>query len=614
MAAPTFRRWFLKASMSPRFGKGESVRFLGVLVAVGCLLLSVACGGGSSNTTTSTITVVGASCSPSAITSGQTSQCTASVQGTGSFSSTVFWTASSGGTINATSGLFTAGTVPFTTQVTITATSTQDTSKNGSTTLTVAAAGTVTGVTASCSPASIQTGQLTTCTATVQGNGNYSPNVDWSASGGAISPITGLFSSPYAGSYTITATSQQNPSVTGPATVSVAAGVNNKMAIVVDAGPTGNYANGGFATVTVCTPNTTTCQTIDHVLVDTGSIGLRLLAQGTAGGELNPTAFPLQVDAGGNPIGQCNQFVDGVTWGSVALATIQMAGEVTGTVPNSTVSGVPIQIIGDTRVPSVPSSCTSAGPDESNLAALGAYGVLGVGTYQQDCGLGCVSGTSAPNVYYSCSGGTCTPTFLGLAQQVTNPVWVFPADNNGVLIQLPSAPAGGTTTISGNLIFGIGTQGNNGLGSASVFDTDSKAYFITTFNGLANKCSYIDSGSNAYFFPPSNYPQLNACTGANSAFYCPATLLTLSASNQSAANTNGATGTVSFNVGDANTLFSNSQFSVFGELGGPNAPVNGCGSFAWGLPFFYGKANGVFTAIEQQPVTGTNFVGPFWAY
>ena len=591
------------------------MRFLGTVVAVGCLLLSVACGGGSSSTATSTITVVGASCSPSAITSGQTSNCTASVQGTGSFSSTVTWTASSGGTINPTSGLFTAGTVPFTTQVTITATSTQDTSKNGSTTLTVAAAGTVTGVTASCSPTSIQTGQLTTCTATVQGTGNFSPNVDWSASGGTISPITGLFSSPYPGNYTITATSQQNPKVTGTVPVTVATGVNNKMSIVVDLGPTGNYVNGLFASVTVCTPNTTTCQTIDHVLVDTGSIGLRLLAQGTAGGKLDPTTFPLQVDASSNPIGQCNQFVDGFTWGSVALATIQMAGEVTGTVPGSTGAGVPIQIVGDPRVPSVPPSCTSTAGDESTLATLGAYGVLGIGTYQQDCGAGCVSGTAAPNVYYSCSGGTCTPTFLGLAQQVTNPVWVFPNDNNGVLIQLPTVPSGGTTTVSGSLIFGIGTQSNNGLGSATVFDTDSNAYFTTTFNGLPNKCSYIDSGSNAYFFPSSNYPQLNPCQTTNTRFYCPATLLSLTASNQSAANTNGATGTVPFNVGNANTLFSNAQYSAFSELGGPNGPVgNNCGSFAWGLPFFYGKANGVFTAIEQQPVTGTVYVGPFWAY
>ena len=598
------------------------MRFLGVFAAVGCLLFSVACGGGSSSTT-STITLVGASCSPSAITAGQTSQCTATVSGTGSFTSTATWVASSGGTINAT-GLFTAGSVPFTTQVTITATSTQDTTKSGSTTITVATAGTVTGVTASCSPTALQTGQLTGCTATVQGTGNFSPNVDWSASGGKISPVTGLFSSPNPGSFVVTATSQQNPQATGTVNISVTNGVNNSLPIVVDKGPTGDYVNGAFATVIVCTPNTTTCQTIDHVLVDTGSIGLRLLAKGTAGGELDPTAFPLQVDGSGNPIGQCNQFVDGFTWGSVSLATIQMAGEVTGAVPGSTVAGVPVQIIGDPRVPAVASAspaCTGI-KDESNLAALGANGILGVGTYQQDCGPGCVSGTGAPpDWYYSCASGICTAVYQGLAQQVTNPVWVLPADNNGVMIQLPSVPSGGTTTVSGSLIFGIGTQINNALGSATVFDTDGNAQFNTTFNGILNACSYIDSGSNAYFFPPSGYPGLVACTGSNSSFYCAVangqpTLLSLSAGNQSANNTNGATGNVAFNVGNANTLFSNNngQNFVFSELGGPNSPVNGCGSFAYGLPFFYGRSNGVFTGIEQKPVSGTVFVGPFWAY
>ena len=104
------------------------MRILGILAGVFCLALLSACGGGS-GTTTSTITLVGASCSPTSITSQQTTQCTASVSGTGNFSSTVFWTANTGGTINATTGLFTASTVPFSTQVTITATSTQDSTK-----------------------------------------------------------------------------------------------------------------------------------------------------------------------------------------------------------------------------------------------------------------------------------------------------------------------------------------------------------------------------------------------------------------------------------------------------------------------------------------------------
>ncbi len=227
--------------------------------------------------------------------------------------------------------------------------------------------------------------------------------------------------------------------------------------------------------------------------------------------------------------------------------------------------------------PSVPSSCSSVGPDLGTLTALGANGVLGVGNFQQDCGPGASAAPSAPNVYYACASGACNATFQGLPQQVTNPVWALPADNNGVLIQLPSVPAGGTTTVSGNLIFGIGTQTNNGLGSATVFDTDANAYFNTTFNGVVNACSFIDSGSNANFFPATNYPNLTACTGQNSGFYCPPAALAplvLTASNQSASNTNGASGTVNFNVGNTDVLFTNNGGlnNAFSELGGPNPP------------------------------------------
>jgi hypothetical protein len=579
------------------------------------VLTLVACGG-SSGTSTSTITVVGASCSPTSIQAQQTSQCTASVSGTGSFSSTVTWTASGNGTINPTSGLFTASTVPFTTQVTITATSTQDTSKTGSTVITVATAGTVTGVTATCNPTSLQTGQLTACSAVVTGTGGFSPNVTWTASAGTINPITGVYNNTTPGTYTITATSQQDPTKTATVPVTVAQGVSNTLSIVVDGGPPGiapTYSNGAFASVTVCAPGTSQCQTIDHMLVDTGSVGVRILAK-AAGGELDPAIVPLpQQTSNGSVIAQCNQFVDGFTWGSVSLATIQMAGETASTPPNATVGGLPVQLIGDPAIPTVPGSCSSIGTDESNFQALGANGVLGVGNFEQDCGNGCVSGTTAPNVYYACATGSCSPVFQGLPQQVTNPVWVLPHDNNGVLVQLPSIPTGGTTTVSGNLIFGIGTQTNNGLGSASVFDTDANAYFITIFNGQTNSCSYIDSGSNAIFFPSAGYPGLITCGNPNSSFYCPSSLLALSANNQSAANTNGTSGTASFNVGNATQLFSNANNVAFNELAGPNSPVNGnCGSFDWGLSFFYGR--NVFTAIEQQPVTGTSYMGPFWAY
>ncbi|MGC2618004.1 MAG: Ig-like domain-containing protein, partial [Acidobacteriaceae bacterium] len=83
----------------------------------------------------STIASVAVSCSPVSVAPGATSQCSATVTGTGNYSSAVTW-ATSDGTIS-TGGLLTAPSAAG--SVTVTATSTQDTSVSGSATVTVAA-------------------------------------------------------------------------------------------------------------------------------------------------------------------------------------------------------------------------------------------------------------------------------------------------------------------------------------------------------------------------------------------------------------------------------------------------------------------------------------------
>jgi hypothetical protein len=260
-------------------------------------------------------------------------------------------------------------------------------------------------------------------------------------------------------------------------------------------------------------PGTNTCQIIDHVLVDTGSIGLRLPVQGAAGGKLDPTAFPLQVDASkqsGN-VTSSRRLHLGI---SIAGKDSDV-GEIATTVPGAMV-GLPIQIIMTARVPAAPSSCSLVGSDVGTLTALGAYGVLGVGNFQQDCGPGCVSGTTAPNLYYACATGTCNAAFQGLPQQVTNPAWALPFDNNGVLIQMPSVPSGGTTTVTGNLIFGIGTQTNNALGSATVRYGCERQLQCTTFNGISNACSTSTAARTPTI--SGGIANLVARTGQNSGF------------------------------------------------------------------------------------------------
>jgi hypothetical protein len=80
---------------------------------------------------------------------------------------------------------------------------------------------TVTSVTASCANSSVAQGLVDQCTATVQGTGNFSTAVNWTATGGTISSA-GLFAAPAAtGSVSITATSATDPGQKGVTIVTV---------------------------------------------------------------------------------------------------------------------------------------------------------------------------------------------------------------------------------------------------------------------------------------------------------------------------------------------------------------------------------------------------------
>ncbi len=367
------------------------------------------------------------------------------------------------------------------------------------------------------------------------------------------------------------------------------ASVNNVQAIAVNAGPAQNYVDGAFTSVKICAPGSTSnCQTINGVLVDSGSSGLRLLASAVS------LSLPIQA-VNSNQIGECLPFVSFYTWGPIETADIYLAGE---EAPSAAV-----QIIGDSTFASAPSACTSGGTTGiSTLSDLGANGILGVSVFQHDCGAGCtLSGGSNPNIYFSCSGSTCTATSEPLDSQVQNPVGLFAQDNNGVILQLPTVSANGAATVSGNMIFGIGTQSNNTLGSATIFPTNSQGDFTVQYNGQSYASSYIDSGSNGIFFLDSSTAGIPTCPSPNASFYCPANTQNLTATN---VGNDGTSGAVNFSIANANDLF-NTGNTAFDNLGGVNS-----GSFDWGLAFFFGRK--VYTAINGRPAGKAT--GPYWAY
>ncbi|HMC70412.1 MAG TPA: DUF3443 domain-containing protein, partial [Mycobacteriales bacterium] len=377
-------------------------------------------------------------------------------------------------------------------------------------------------------------------------------------------------------------------STTTPSTGTPASTLNMQ-SVVVNSGPNNDYANGLFTSVTVCVPGTSSCQLISGILVDTGSTGLRVLSSA-----LNNLNLPQQTATSG-PVVECAQFQDGFTWGPVQTADVKLAGE--------TASSVPIQVIGSPSFSTIPSGCAnSGGTAEDSLGTLSANGILGVGLFREDCGPPCASsGSSNPGFYYSCPSSGCIVIAQPSAKQLQNPVSMFATDNNGVVIQLPSVAPGGAATLTGSMTFGIGTQSDNALGSAKVYTTDGTGSFTTVFNGQSLASSFIDSGSNGFFFVDAASSGLPVCLDTSD-FYCPAPRQSFSATTRGA---NGTTSTVSFSIDNADTLLRARQFSVFGELGGPNA-----GAFDWGLPFFYGRT--VFTAIDGQSTPGGT--GPYWAY
>jgi hypothetical protein len=585
-ALPTWPTWRARAAA--------------MLAAAGCALALAASGGGGGGASTNqgtpaptpapaTPAVVSISASPSTVTLGQVVSVTWSATNT---------TSSDCAASGAWSGtLPTSGTDAVTPSAVGTASYTITCSGVSNTTkVTVNPAPPQPTVSLALTPASITSGQsaqlnwsstnTTACTASDAWSGSK-------ATSGAVAVAPTA-----AGSYQYTLScSGDGGSATGSATLTVAAtsGANNSTALLIDNGPpgAGGAINIPYVNVTVCRPGTSVCQTIDHVLVDTGSYGLRLLAP------LDPAlALPQVTTASGANAGECSKFISGYTWGAVRQADVKLGDE--------TASAISIQVIGDgaASFATVPADCSSSGNNLGSLPALGAKGILGVGLFKQDCGAGCTRST-AGGMYYACTTAGCTASTMALARQVSNPVAAFAANNNGVLLVLPAVSANGATSINGTLIFGVGTQANNAIGSAGIYRADSSTGdFTTTYKGKTYSASFIDSGSNAYFFADTSIPSCTASTG----FYCPLGTLSLTATNASYDGSNA--GAVSFTVVNMDDLSLSITAAPIGGAVDNRAGVSVSNGFDWGLPFFYGRR--VFVVFEGSSATAGN--GPYWAY
>lgn len=437
------------------------------------------------------------------------------------------------------------------------------------------------------------------------------------------------------------ATPTSNSTGTGSGSGSGSTTPANVVAMTVDAGPDSSNpdADTPFITITVCAPGSSTnCVQIPNVEVDTGSYGLRIISSvlsSTFIGSLTPVNA-----SNGSPLVECTQFVDGISWGPIVLADVHVGGE--------SASSIPIQVMGDSSFENeIPSICSSNGSEEDTVSSFGANGIIGVGPFAQDCGAGCVLSNSAyasDPWYYGCpAGGTSTSDCQAdgppTNDQVANPVAHFTAtgDDNGVIIELPSIPdPNGAVSATGSLVFGIGTQSNNALGSATVLTGDPDTGDITTSYAGTNGSnslpdSYLDTGSNAYYFdaatasipdcPSSGSSGGSGSSGFSSSWLCPTTEQTIALTNE---GQNDAASKVNINIYNANTLLAEQSggnyYTAFDNLGADtgsqssycqsNFGVNGDCYFDLGLPFFFGR--NVFVAIAGENTSGGE--GPYFAY
>jgi hypothetical protein len=415
---------------------------------------------------------------------------------------------------------------------------------------------------------------------------NITTSIIWSSSDTTVAIISntagsnGLVTSSLAGTTTITASLA---SISGSTLLTVQDDNNdNVLTVTVNGGVApGGYPNEPCVSVTICSPGTKNCQTIDNILLDTGASGLRIFKSLLTGISLTQGSLT-----------ECIQYSDGsADWGPVQIADVVLGNELA--------ANVPIQVIDSTFAPSstIRSSC---GKLDTNPTTTGFNGILGVGLFTEDCGSKCAS-VANNGMYYSCSGSNCSATTVPLSNQVKNPVSLLPLDNNGIIVQfLTPVPLGGLPSVNGNLILGIGTRSNNIPSGITVYPADpTYGEFITVFNGNTYSDSFIDSGSNGLFFDEGSISALTTC---DSDWFCASPTLSLSATTKG--YTKSPSGTVSFQIGDADALLKTSN-NVFIELGGPEPD-----GFDWGLPFFLGRI--VYVGIEGK--TSSLGTGPYWAY
>jgi len=458
------------------------------------------------------------------------------------------------------------------------------------------------GSTASAGSAGSSAGTTNTTSTTTPGATGSTGSTGNTGSSGGIGVIgsTPSFAGAGSGSKIIT-------SPMGCGTVT-STGTGNSTPIVVDGFPcavaggagTVNVPQRPYISVKICAPNSTTnCQIVDHILLDTGSTGLRIAASALLP-TLQPGATGLPLLAGSNStvtLTECETYVDSYVYGPLVNVDVTIAGEFA---KNST-----MQVIGTPGFP-VPSGCSSVGGFEINsVQTFGANGLMGVNLDTVDTAL-----------FFDCNNGAfgaCWQnlTYAGMPSVVTQ----FATDNNGVVISLPAIDAtGATDVVTGTLLFGVSTQNNNTpvwptLTLNTVNNTDN--YNFGSFSAQIDGnwySAYLDSGTEQVFFDEPTNTGLNPCATASiyAGLYCPTRTQNLSF-YVTDYGSKSILGILPFSLVNPANL--NSNTIAYSNVGGPISSSSTVDQeVAFGLATFFGHTN--YFLFNGYAVPSTGFFPP----
>lgn len=317
--------------------------------------------------------------------------------------------------------------------------------------------------------------------------------------------------------------------------------------------------------VTLCpvgATDRTRCRAIPHVMVDTGSTGLRIQATAIRGSVHD---FAPALSRQNRPLVECQKFVGvhNYAWGSIRRADVYIGTEV--------VHDLAVEFVNDPDY-RAPRSCRSNSTVTSN-------GTLGIGWRRIDA------------LTFQAYGSSGNPTLNAQNDDnhLHNPVAMLATHNNGEVFDFP-ALKDGDTSVPGTITFGVDTDASNTIpASASYVPLDRNGHFTTTLFKRSYPDSYIDSGTTDLTFAST---QIRKCPGtiATNSYFNPSNTYFAATLHENpgalpADGTRDPDVAIRFLIADQPTSCNAHPPDVGYTATGTKAPD----LFVWGAPFFIGR-------------------------